>query len=320
MKSFIGGIAYRVGDAVSIEELFEPSPEGKAALNFFLARGLKYFRRQSGAVQDMFRECIVETLFKSGTSADALGAVLADIDEWCFSEADRLQILESLHLSGLWNIPVIGVGLQSCSAAAATLDLADRMVRTDEGHRPILVLMCGRPGSGENRINDARKTILSDGVATCIVTARRGEFQLLSSATSTDLAAAKDKARGGDQAVSLVSNCNNMTAVATEVCTRAGVSTNDIDQLFCSNGSSTYINFAAEATEVGLGRVYSDDVASLGHIFSCDNLISLATYAERRSYRIGAKYMLIGWSAYVISGAILLYCGNHSARTTEAAS
>lgn len=320
MKSFIGGIAYRVGDAVPIEELFDSSPEGTAALNFFFARGLKYFRRQRAPVRDMLRECIAETLFKSGTRAEALGAVLVDIDAWCFSEADRLQIFESLHLSGFENVPVIGVGLQSCSAAVTTLDLADRLVRTDEEHRPVLVLICGRPGPGENRIDDARKTILSDGVAACIVTAGRGEFQILSSATSTDLAAAREKARGGDQAVSLVCNCSNITAVATEVYARAGVSADDIDQLFCSNGSSTYVNFAAEATEVGLGRVYSDDVATLGHVFSCDNLISLATYAERRSYRSGAKYMLIGWSAYVISGAILLYCGNHVARTTEASS
>jgi len=320
LKSFIGGIAYRVGDAVPIEELFESNPEGTAALNFFLARGLKYFRRQSAPVQGMFRECISETLFKSGTSAAALAAVLVDIDAWCFSEADRLQILESLHLSGFGNVPVIGVGLQSCSAAATTLELADRLVRTDEEHRPVLVLICGRPAPGENRIDDARKTILSDGVAACIVSAGRGEFQILSSATSTDLAAAREKARGGNQAVSLVSNCSNIAAVATEIRARAGVSADDIDQLFCTNGSSIYLNFAAEAAEVGLGRVYSDDVANLGHIFSCDNLISLATYAERRRYRNGDKYMLIGWSAYVISGAILLYCGNHDARTAEASS
>jgi len=309
VRSFISGVAFRAGDQVPVEELFEPTPEGAAGLSFYRARGLKYFRRQASSTQSMCYDSISESLRKSATDPGSIGTILVDVDLWHCSAEDRLQIFESLNLTGLDGIPVIGVGLQTCSAAATVLDLADRLVRTDEHRRPVLVLICGRVEPGANRVDNLRKTILSDGVAACVVTPQRGEFQILSTETRINLATAREKTVGGNSAASLVSGYGDLSSLASGICERAGVSPAAIDRLFCTNGSTIYTNFIADAAGVDSERVYADDVANFGHISSCDNLISLATYGDRNRYVSGHSYMLIGWSPYVVSGAVLMYSG-----------
>jgi 3-oxoacyl-[acyl-carrier-protein] synthase III len=313
MKSFISGVAYRAGDKVPVEELFESTPEGGAALSFYSARGLKYFRRQAGSTHSMSFESIAESLRKSATAPGSIGTVLVDLDTWHASEEDRLQILEALHRAGLEDVPVIGVGLQTCSASATALDLADRLVRTDDRGRAVLVLVCARAQPGMGRVDDLRKTILSDGVAACIVAAQRGDFQILSTESRTTLATVREKTAGGNSAISLIASYDDLASLASSWCERAEVDPEAIDCLFCTNGSTVYTNIIATAALKDDARVYTDDVANFGHISSCDNLVSLATYEERNRYVRGRNYMLIGWSPYVVSGAVLRYSGKGDA-------
>lgn len=106
--------------------------------------GLRYYQRQTDTTQNLCYASIEESLRKSGTNPGAIGTVLVDADTGYCSEGDRLQIFESLHLAGIKGVPVTGLSLQTCSATAAALDLADRLVRTDEKQRPVLVRVKSR--------------------------------------------------------------------------------------------------------------------------------------------------------------------------------
>jgi hypothetical protein len=298
MRSFINGVAYSLGLAHPIDDLFIGDPTGA---DFYKARGLLNYRAQSASTLYMCRAAIVRSLQITRSDPTCIGTVIVDSDYWHCSAEDRIQILESLQQAGISQVPVLGLGLQTCSGCMSAFDLADRLVRTDAAERAVLILLCGRAAPGASRVDALRSTILSDGVAACVASNKREGYQLLATASYTALDAVRANTVGDKPLSSLLKSYAGIAALARSLYSAAGTGPEEIDALLCTNGSLTYTTFAADAARVPVDRVYTDNIADCAHIFSCDHLISLAT----RGARPGEKFLLLAWSPYVYSGAIL---------------
>ena len=309
VRSFISGVSFRVGSTAAMDGLFCEPPGEKPDIEFFRARGLKRYCAQVESTAVMCASVVRDALFKSAVAPEQVGAVVIDADQWHCTAEDRIQMLESLYESGMSRVPVIGVGLQTCSGCMTAIDIADRLLRTDTERRPVLILICGRVAPGTSRIDPRRATILSDGVAACIVSVTPGPLALLASTSHTSLDVVRAGVAGEKAAISVIRSCRDISAVSKVLYRASGVRPEQIEALFCTNGNLMYTTYAARAAGINCGRTYNQNVAEYGHVFSCDHLINLATYGTANAFRDGGKYMLIGWSPYVFSGAIVSYVG-----------
>jgi len=309
VRSYISGVSFRVGLPAPIEGLFASPPGDAPGIDFFRARGLQTYCAQVESTREMCRTTIQDAMRKADVHPASLGAVVVDADNWHCTPEDRIQILESLLGAGIARVPVIGVSLQTCSGCMTAIGLADRLVRTDEERKPVLVLLCGRAPPGSSRIDARRATVLSDGVSACVVSATPGMFELLATTTRTNLEVARSAAAGEKAAISLVLSYRDIAAVANTLYEAAQITPEQIATLFCTNGNLMYASFAARAAGVIGSRTYIENVAAYGHVFSCDHLINLVTYGANAEFQPGQKYLLVGWSPYVFSGAILSYVG-----------
>lgn len=310
MRSFIAAIGYCVGHTHAIETLFNSPQVHDVTPQFFRERGLQNFCAQSESTLSMCRAAIDTALRDSGTDPRHVGTVVVDADYWHCSEEDITQILESLHLAGIPRVPILGLGLQTCSGSMTALDLADRLLRTDPQSRPILILVCGRAAPGASRIDTLRSTILSDGVAACVMTSKPRGYQLLASTCYTTLDTVRTNVVGDKPVNSLLNSYGNIGSLSRILYDTAGIQGRQIEALFCTNGSLMYTRIAADAAGVRPDRVVNDNIPKFAHMFSCDQLIGLATYAEAGRFRPGAPYLLLAWSPYVFSGALLTYIGH----------
>lgn len=306
MSTFISGVSFRVGPSAPIEKLFADL-QSSPGIEFFRARGLKHYCAQVESTAVMCAEVVRDTLRTSGVAPREVGTVVIDADQWHCTAEDRIQMLESLCECGITRVPVIGVGLQTCSGCMTAIDVADRLLRTGRDQKPVLVLMCGRAAPGTSRIDLRRATILSDGVSSCIVSNRPGPFALLASTTHTNLERVRAGVAGEQAAMSLVRSYRDIAAVANDLYSAASAAPAQIEALFCTNGNLMYSTFAARAVGISGSRAYTDNVAAYGHVFSCDHMIDLVTCASAKTFQYGHKYMLIAWSPYVFSGAIISY-------------
>jgi 3-oxoacyl-[acyl-carrier-protein] synthase III len=309
VRSYIGGISFRLGRNGCIEDLFAEPSAGDGDIDFFRTRGLRNYFEQVEPLGTMCTSVVDESLRKCSVDAEQLGAVVVDAEQWHCTSEDRIQLLESLDACGISGVPVIGLDLQTCSGCLTALSVADRLHRTDRDRKPVLVLLCGRAAPGTSRVDFRRATILSDGVASCVVSSTPGSFALLASTTHTNLRMVRSGVAGEKAVVSVVRSHADLAAVANRLYALAEIHASQIDALLCTNGNLLYVTFAGRAAGVAEARIYTENVAAYGHVFSCDHLINLATYASFKPFLAGGKYLLIGWSPYVFGGAVVSYEG-----------
>jgi len=115
---------------------------------------------------------------------------------------------------------------------------------------------------------------------------------------------------GEKAAVSLVRSHADISAVASKLYQIGEATASEIEGLLCTNGNLMYATFAGRAAGISEERLFTENVAAYGHVFSCDHLINLATYGNSKGFRKGGKYLLIGWSPYVFGGALVSYDGD----------
>jgi 3-oxoacyl-[acyl-carrier-protein] synthase III len=308
MRAYISGMAYRVGRRADIADLFGASSGSAPSLDFYLSRGLKNYCIQEETTGDLYRPVIESALEDAGVGAGDIGAVIFNTATSPWTSAEELHLFAALADAGMGDVPLIGIGLQSCSACPSALGIARQTLIDEEFNGHVLVLISGRVMPGESRMDAHAATIFSDGVAACIVSREPGAYELLAVRSHTNLKTARINPAGEKPGMSLVRSYNDLKLVATRLYADCGLSSRDIEVLFCTNGSFAYTALVAAAAGLPQERVYNDDIARFGHVHSCDNIISLVTYGEQIGHKQSAAYLLIGLSRYVFSGAILRRC------------
>jgi 3-oxoacyl-[acyl-carrier-protein] synthase-3 len=214
---------------------------------------------------------------------------------------DVSAVLEEL---GLGTATAIGVTLSECGNLAAVLRVAAALVGA--GHRHVLAVVTDRCASAELRLVAPSVAVLSDGAAACVVSADPRGYELVAIHQVTNHRA---RPRPDDQAIRVLRhNAEGMRRAAYGALQAARVAASDVAHLITSNLARSIVELFAAQCGVGLERVFSQHVASHGHVFAADGLINLAALpAEPAQHILLATNGTCNWGA-----AVLRRCGGRS--------
>ena len=303
---FLSGSAFKLGAVKPVEALLEKENISAIDLAAYRERGLASFCEHTGPTSELYMASISETLDKAALTPSEIDAVIFSSSASDWTSEDETALLTALQKFGFLKTRLVGLSLQACSGCGEALRLACDLLGGSATN--VLVVICGRTPTHRRRISPRAATIFSDGAASCIVSSSVGEFEILSASGHTNIPLSVVSDRTG----SLLSPLKqikgafgDLRALSRQVCDLAEVSRESIRSVFCTNGSNVHAMLISEAAEIPLARVYTDDIPLYGHVYSCDNLISLTTYSIKNQMAGGSLYMLVGWSPYIFSAAIL---------------
>jgi 3-oxoacyl-[acyl-carrier-protein] synthase III len=172
------------------------------------------------------------------------------------------------------------------------------------GFKNVLVILSGRVKKHHRRLGPLDATVFSDGVASCTISSEHGEFEVLASYSRTNTYLASI---GSSTFRSAGIAFENLRDVCGRIYAASGLRPEDIRAVIGSNLNLASLHLMAEAAQVDPDQVHADDVARLGHVHACDNLIGLHNYREGRTLRPGDNFILFGWSPHVASASLLRF-------------
>lgn len=306
---FLSGVAYSVGTPCPIESLRESEGISPEILNDLKGRGLRSFYQDSRTIPEMCMSTAEETLKLAGLRPEEIDLILLATSnaDWVNTLDAETDLFSIFRKSGFIRTRLIGLSLQACSAFGEAARIAADLTAGQNPAKNVLVILFGRKET-PSRLGPAASTVYSDGAASCIVSADKGNFEICASESLFNIhLGAMGRLGNFDQ---FVGGVQDITEISRGVLEKAGIQPEDISALFCTNGSLVHLRVMANAAKVALDRVYSEDVARFAHVYSCDNLISLKNYSSEKTLAPGSYYLLLGWSPHIVSAAVLRYVGN----------
>lgn len=306
---YLSGVAYSVGTPCSIESLRESEGVSPEILNDLKGRGLRNFYQDTRSIPEMCMSTAEETLKLSGLKPEEIDLILLATSnaDWVNTLDAETDLFSIFRKSGFIRTRLIGLSLQACSAFGEAVRIAADLTTGQNPAKNVLVILFGRKET-PSRLGPAASTVYSDGAASCIVSADKGNFEICASESLFNIhLGAMGRLGNFDQ---FVGGVQDITEISRGVFEKAGIQPEDISALFCTNGSLVHLRVMANAAKVAPDRVYSEDVARFAHVYSCDNLISLKNYSSEKTLAPGSYYLLLGWSPHIVSAAVLRYVGN----------
>lgn len=293
------GLSYTVGAQVPITVLPEREGAAPEVIASLLARGLQSFCAETRSIHEVLFTVV-------SSSLEAVGCAVLDIDAILMvnSPVKEELLLKTLNLTGFQGPWLLGLSFQDCGGCEAAMRVASDLVARAGGMRRVLVVLYGKISEGQSRIGWGGETVFSDGAAACVVSSEGSGLEIISSevVTNPKLPWIREV---GSHARYFEESLASVAAVAHKALRRAGVDISAISRVFATNGSSVYHGIIASALDVSLERIHADNMADLGHVFSCDGLIGLQSYISAHGARPGEYFMLVSWSPFVFGATVL---------------
>jgi 3-oxoacyl-[acyl-carrier-protein] synthase III len=298
-KAVVLGMSYTVGARVplaALPDIEQAAPEAIASLQ---ARGLHYFRDEARSMHEVL-------LAVASSSLESAGCVVSDIDGILMvnSPLNEELLVKTLSLTGFERTWLLGLSFQDCGGCEAAMRVAGDLVRGAGRMRRLLVVLYGKVPKGESRIGWGGETVFSDGAAACVVSCQGNGLEIVSSEVRTNPKLPWIR-EVGSQARYFEESLASMAAVSSQALRLAGIAVSAISRVFATNGSSVYHGIIASAIGVPPERIHTQDMADLGHVFSCDGLIGLQNYISARGAQSGEYFMLVSWSPFVFGATVL---------------
>lgn len=252
----------------------------------------------------MCRASVVTSLQTAGVCAKNVDTILFANSTAGWSAADEAALLCAFNDIGVVSGKIIGLQFQSCSGLGCVLDIARGLLR--QGHSSlILIILCGQVKNGMKRLDPDSRTVFGDGAATCIVSARPAGFEVLSTMTLIDPSLIVQKKSSSLPRARFRNLCETIERAYSE----AGIGPENVNVVLGTNGNIFYLDLIAEAARVPPDKIYKNDLGKFGHIFSCDNLISLVNYETHNQISPGDHFLVIGWAPFAVGAAVLRAVG-----------
>ena len=301
----ISGLAYSVGAVRSIDELGAVDRIDDSTIQSLRSRGLQNFCVDRRSLPEMCVGVALDSLEKTSLNASAIGAIVFASSNPGWTAEDELNLLRVFDQVGFSRARIIGLSMQGCSGCASALRVASDLIKSTGRVETVLVILVGRTTEGASRLGPHQATVFSDGAASCIMSVNFGALEFIASETMTDISLVRPTVTPLGVQRHLWAGLIGLKEVSEFVLNTAGIQPREVTALFGMNGSAVYLDVIAEATGIPPERVFRDDVAKYGHVYSCDNLISLTNYLDEREAVDGEYYLLCSWSPYV-RGAVIL--------------
>lgn len=284
VPAVITGLAYRLGQLTPLEELSgDALPAG--TVDALLARGQRLCS-VAGAEYPLITGSVLDTLAGAGVEPGEVDRVLVTSESILISgskrdhERRRAELYSHLSDCGLERAPVMLLTFSGCSSAVMALEYASHVVRAGSA-RNVLVVAADRVYEGGDRVLEPEVSVVGDGAASCLVSARdggSGDFDLGWVRRRGFLKAVKPE-RSTNFGPALVMLGRALTSLGREVGT--GTAALDEAWLACNNYGLPTVRLFAHALGHANRRVFVDNIAAIGHLGSPDPIVNLAALAGR---------------------------------------
>jgi 3-oxoacyl-[acyl-carrier-protein] synthase III len=283
---FVDGCAFEVGAPQPIESLLRQGALSPESYEDCLGRGIKTFCA-GGSIAEMGATAAARAIAAAGISAAAIDCVvLADSSSRCPIELGKARIV---------------LRARDCAAFCAGIEAAAEQIAGGTAEN-VLLLLTGHVPAGENRYNPELGTVFGDGAAACIVSSRRRGFAVISAESWLRDVSPQATQPLGEQLLQDFQGLQNLLRLSYE---SAAISAAAVTALCGTHGSQIYLELMAEAAGLPYERVYGDAMQEFGHVFACDNLISLGHFLRQHGSQRGRVFCLVGWSP-LAAGVVLL--------------
>src|SRR5215469_6742302 len=276
-KRFLSAIAYSVGNHRPIDVLQELegiTPEAVAGLK---ERGLVEFCHDTRNIPQMCLDTALKTLKSAELTPQQVDAIVLATSNanWINTLDAETTLFSVFQRGGFDKTRFIGLSLQACSAFGEAASIAGGLIGSPKGPVRVLVILFGSRETS-TRLGPAATTIYSDGAASCIISAEKGDFEICASESLFNInLGAMGRLGNFDQ---FLGGVQDLAELSTKVFDKTGITPDAISAAFCTNGSLVHLRVMSNAAKVPIDRVYTKDVPRFAHVYSCDNLISLQNY------------------------------------------
>lgn len=283
MLATITGLAYRLGTPTPLTDLVGRSLPAEVA-DQLLARGQRMCPVADHELP-LITESVAASLKEAGVHAASVDRVFLTSESILISgskrghEAARARLYSAMAALGLGHAPVVMMTFAGCSSALTALEYATCLVERETAEN-VLVVAADRVPDGHERVLPPAISIVGDGVASCVVTARRGAAPGLALRWVRRRAflAVANHDRATDFGPALVMLGRSLAALAREA--RAASADLDRARLVCNNYGLPTIRLFGRTLGIADERVFTDNVPRIGHLGSPDPLVNLATLTD----------------------------------------
>jgi 3-oxoacyl-[acyl-carrier-protein] synthase III len=300
-QAYLSAVAYRVGALRPIETLLdaEASADG---LGPYGDRGHKFFSSFQEPLATALTASVHETLLAASASAQNVAAVTIAHTMTKAEPGHEKMALDAFNLLRFDTPNIVELHGQNCSALAAAIDVTLALL---DGSQQGLIILGGCVLADKNRFAPNAETIYGDGIATCTISRMQGDFEILGSHRCFNPTLSTDSKNSLSPGEAMLLTFETLQNAVQEAYKDSNTDPRSIDMLLGTNGSTIYLDMMREAAMVSEKATYRQDLPSYGHIFSCDNLISLKNLCADSTVPAGFKILVIGWSTDMVSAVVL---------------
>ncbi|VBA62413.1 3-oxoacyl-[acyl-carrier-protein] synthase III C-terminal domain-containing protein [Mycobacterium attenuatum] len=273
-STHLHGLAYTLGAKETVDTL-EPLREDEQLLRQVHDVGLRYYHRSDSTPIDLAAEVITQTIAQSPITADEVDVLIFASASVAGGAFDAARVMSMLDNTGLTRATPIGISLSDCGNFGSAMRAAHSLIM-GSGARNVLVVTSDVCRDPRSRILTDTLSILSDGAASCLLSAEHpSRLELLATAGRTN-----QKVRTADLSDMSLLIRRGLVKVVSDLLRRSDAELADVGKLMANNVNAEAVRFMTVALGLGPDRAYLENVADFGHVHSADILINLLTYLE----------------------------------------
>jgi 3-oxoacyl-[acyl-carrier-protein] synthase-3 len=200
---------------------------------------------------------------------------------------------EVCHALGLDHALAFTVTHQSCAAGLLAIDLAGRLLATDqasgEGEEPLALILSGERAFTHAAQMFADTTVFGEGASACLVSAFGRRDRLL--AYACNVRGEFDSATGENDARLQAEYRPSLAEVIQRALNEADVTLDDIQVVLPHNVNLVTWQRMCKLLKFPKDRVVLDNIETSGHVYCADMFLNYQTACERGLLRPGDRYL-----------------------------
>lgn len=298
MPVFISDIAYSLGPVVETVE--ECASRGRTLSDAALLRESGFGEHRICAADATAYSLAHDAVGRLGASVTNCGAIIYSTCLPCNGnigksedyqrtrDVKHLMDFPASHLQAdfdLTGAQVYGLNQQACTGLLGAMHLASLMLKAEPELNKVLCLTADRFPS--DAIYEQAYNLISDGAASCIVSADDGMFKLIAhhGVTNGAMSFASD-----DEVVGTFFNYSY--AAIKQTLEKAKLQMSDISWIVPQNTNKKAWKILSSLLGFDWNRVHFPTLDTVAHLISGDNLVNLKSLLDSKQLRSGDKVVL----------------------------
>jgi 3-oxoacyl-[acyl-carrier-protein] synthase-3 len=300
---YLSAIAYELGEQADLRDLATTIPGPiRAAL---AEKGLRSFRRSSLSPAELAIRALKKTLALHASAASAQPDLLVYCT--CTIRDDFMSEFARLWSElGMARVPVHGVFMNGCSAIASGMEFARALLLSGTASR--ILLVCTDTCLTESqRLARGDTAILSDGAASCVITARPEQpkgFEVVATSFQSD------QRNLGLDPNHHYSKLLRLTSVAARAALQraaldAALDTATFRRMTSVNLHRDALRFYTRFCGLGDDALFTGTIADNAHVFGADVLINLLASRDVAHSEIDEPFLTLvlspaTWGVWIV--------------------